>query len=78
MPIKAKIRFWFFYKNPIRGKFFKKWDILFTHCVSCGKRIRVSKKYIRHNRFGDEFLYCDECHQRAIEKAKQRRGDFKK
>ena len=61
MIFKAEIRLWIFYKNPIRGKFFKKWDVLFTHCPYCGKRFRISKKHIGQNKFEVELLYCKTC-----------------
>lgn len=56
--IKAKIRFGMFYWNPSKGK----WEILFSHCIYCGQRVRISKKNLRKNTFKSrEFLYCKVC-----------------
>lgn len=65
--IKVKTKFKVFYYNPIFGK----WNFLYTTCPYCGKRARIRKKNIGENRFGRQFIYCNDCKIEGIIKTKK-------
>jgi len=46
-----------FYRNPISGK----WEFNRTNSIYCGKRVLIRKRNIGQNRFGDKYMYCENC-----------------